>query len=133
MVMMDSEASAALTSLVGSNLYLGLTSTKPNSNGTNITEPTIGVNGYARLIVLPSQWSLSGDRKRITNVVLSFPNTPSGAWGSGAFDYGVWYTAASGGTSLRALKFSSRISIVTGTPVQFAAGELSFELPWDLA
>lgn len=133
MVMMDSEAAAHLNAFCASNLYLGLSATKPNSNGMNITEPTIGVNGYTRLLVTPDQWLNASDRKRVTNVLKSFASVPTGAWGGNLFDYGVWFNAASGGTPLRSLKFSSRITIITGTAVQFAAGELQLELPWDLA
>lgn len=120
----DSAIATRLGTLFGSTLYMALSSTEPTSTGGNITEPTIGTNGYARMSISSGDWTVSG-RQAVTNASKSFPNTPSGAWGGNSFPYFVLYSASTGGTVKLLGKFLAPVTIVSGAPVAFAAGDIS--------
>lgn len=120
----DSAIATRLGTLLGSTVYMALSSTEPTSAGGNITEPTIGTNGYARMSIATGEWTITG-RQAATNVSKSFPNTPTGAWGGNSFPYFVFYTASTGGTVKLVGKFLAPVQVVTGAPVAFAVGDIS--------
>lgn len=121
----DSAVAARLATLLGSTLYMGLSSTEPTSTGGNITEPTIGTNGYARMSIASGDWDING-RTAVTNTAKSYPNTPSGAWGGNTYGYFFLATAGTGAPTVKLLgKFLTPVQIVSGAPVSFAAGDIS--------
>ena len=92
---------------VPANYYLGLSTTQPAEDGTGVSEPTIGVNGYARvdvpntLAVSSFLAAVSGDPStKKNNGPLTFP-TASGDW-SGGTDFQwvvVWDHATNTGAA----------------------------------
>lgn len=65
-----------------SNLWIGLSSTTPGSDGSNVTEPP-GVDGYARVSTAGVDWTTAtiADPSLIENAtVVQFPTVINTAW-----------------------------------------------------
>ena len=118
-------------SALGSSVYLGLSSTTPNAEGGNITEP-IG-NGYERVLV--GSYSQSGTQKfgdvsndSITNnEIIYFPES-TGSWGN-TLTHFVLFTTKTGAGDSYVLAFGELTTPVTvsaaSTVVLFRKGELT--------
>ena len=79
--------------------FIGLSTTTPNKDGTNVTEPGAGV-GYARQQVTTAQWDAAAASKSQTNVVVTI-GTATADWLAGAnFTHVVIYDQAAGGNFL---------------------------------
>lgn len=114
----------------GGNVYLGLSSTTPNAEGGNITEP-IG-NGYERVLV--GIYSQSGTQKfgdvsndSITNnEIIYFPES-TGSWGNTLTHFVLFTDKTSTGDSY-VLAFGELTTPIivsaTNTVVLFRKGEL---------
>lgn len=73
---------------IEATLYIGLSTTTPNPDGTNFTEPVGG--SYARLAITAADYAAAAARAKANDVDLVFA-TPTGAWGTithyGIFDH----------------------------------------------
>lgn len=117
-------------SAFGSSVYLGLSSTTPNAEGGNITEP-IG-NGYERVLV--GSYSQSGTQKfgdvsndSITNnEIIYFPES-TGSWGN-TLTHFVLFNSKTGTGDSSVLAFGELTTPVTvsaaNAVVLFRKGEL---------
>jgi len=110
--------------------YMGLSTTVPNDDGTNFTEPVGG--SYARkgmtnnVTNFPNAITTSGVTTKSNGTDITFTN-PTGFWGQLVY-YG-WFVASSGGTPEYHNPLDTGITVQSGnTPVQFAAGQLI--MPW---
>lgn len=106
------------------NIYLGLSTTLPNRDGTGITEPTS--NGYARVLIGKSgeltSWKLtkateSQDGSVYNKDTIYFPEVTgvSGQHPWGILTHAVIFTAATGGTMLAFSELTNAIEPAVGT------------------
>lgn len=66
---------------LSSNIYIGLSKTQPNANGTNITEP-VG-NGYSRLEMARSSIDFTSPvNGTVKNKIRKSFNESTGSWGT---------------------------------------------------
>lgn len=104
-------------------VYVGLSSTLPNRDGTNVTEPS--GNAYARQSVAFSAAATAADVTSIVNSAqVTFPAASPSGWGA-SLPYAVYYDASSGGNYLGSFQLASAKTINAGEIAQFPAGSLS--------
>lgn len=122
----DSQFGGGATSWAPATWYLGLSTTIPNDDGTNFTEPVGGA--YARVPItnnatnFPPAQTVSNDTTKINGAKFTFVN-PTGQWGS-ISHYG-FFTAATGGTPEYSNALDAAITVRAGnTPVEFDIGQL---------
>jgi hypothetical protein len=122
----DSQFGGGLTTWAPGTWYIGLSTTTPNDDGTNFTEPTVG--GYARVglvndtVSWPAATTTSGVTKKTNGVKATFPN-PTATWGS-ISHYGL-FTALTGGTPAYTFPLDAPITVRSGnTPVEFDIGQI---------
>jgi hypothetical protein len=127
----DSQFGGGATTWAPATWYLGLSTTIPNEDGSNFTEPTGGA--YARVAVVnnttnfPAAVTTSGVTTKQNGAAFTFPN-PTANWGQILY-YG-WFTAATGGVPEYANALDTPVTVNNGnTPVQFATGQLVWA--WD--
>lgn len=121
----DARERAVLDALFGSGSpatwYWGLSTTPPNDDGSNFTEPSGG--SYARVSYtnnstnFPAATTTSGRSVKRNGAAVTWPN-PTGTWGV----VGWWglFTASSGGTPDFTQALDATIAPKSGnTPVQF--------------
>lgn len=128
-----SEGSALLRNLIaGTSLanttivYFALSTTAPNPDGTNVTEPSGG--SYARVSatlssVFSSAPSGASPTSCTSGAAIVWPEA-TGGWGT--VTHWVAYTASTGGTLVYYGELTSSEIITTGLQPQFAAGDLVF-------
>ena len=106
-------------------LYIGLSTTTVTDAGGNVTEP-VG-NNYARAPVTNNavNFPAAVNGAKTNGADISF-NVPSGAWGT-VTDF-VIYDAAAAGNVIATGVLGQAQPIVSGNPVKFVAGQLSFSL-----
>ena len=133
-------ANKALDAILGSahsadfpaTVFIGLSSTKPNDDGTGITEPVIGTNAYARISVAnnDTKWPDAASRVKSNGAIETFP-APTGAWLSGAtLRFFVIFDASTAGTHIIYGELAvPRIVAAAGNAMFFAAGELQIYAP----
>lgn len=106
-------------------MYAFLSSTLPNADGTNITEPAQG--DYVRPSV---SFAAAANRVRVSNAIADFISGGGNASGSaGNFSYGGLMTAASGGTLIWFGTLVVPVAWVVGQPVEIAAGDITIGFP----
>lgn len=125
-------------SAYGSTIYVGLSSTAPNADGSGITEPS--GNGYARVVIGAASQSLTqkfGDPVNgviTNNVDIYFPES-TGSWGD-VLTHFFFATSEEGTDSDEILAFdelqedgvASPVSVATEkTVVMFRKGQLSIK------
>lgn len=125
-------------SAYGSTIFVGLSSTKPNADGSGITEPS--GNGYQRVLIGASNQALTqkfGDPEDgvITNTAdIYFPES-SGSWGD-ALTHFFFTTSQDGTAATSVLAFdelqedgvASPVSVTADkTVVMFRKGQLSIK------
>lgn len=127
----DSQFGAGATTYSPATWYVGLSTTVPNDDGTNFTEPVGG--SYARVAVTnnnanwPAAVTTSGVTTKANGAKITWTN-PTGTWGDIVF-WGV-FTALSGGTPQFVGQMDASIRVQSGnTPVEFDIGQLV--LAWD--
>lgn len=104
--------------------YLFLSTTAPNDDGTNVTEP-VG-NGYARVQISPADMSAASGGSKTNTAVKTFPTaTPSG-WGT-ITHWGL-YDASTSGNMLTATALSASKTVSAGDTPSFAAGQVVWTL-----
>lgn len=103
-------------------VYIALSTTTPNDDGSNFTEPS--GNGYARVAVTNNltEWpdSAGSGQKSNANTIL-FPQASGGAWGT--VTYAGIFDASSGGNLLWSGPLSSLQAIGDGDQYQFPVGQ----------
>jgi len=115
-----------------STLYIGLSSTTPAEDGSNITEPSGG--SYARVATTAADWAAATDADpsvKTTTATKTFP-TATADWVSAAnlthfvlYDH-ITGTAASNKLAWGALTVPK--AVLNGDTASFAAGALSLTL-----
>lgn len=114
---------------VGDAVYVGLSTTAPVADGTNITEPS--GNGYARVLIGNPAQSLTlkmgaASNGAITNAeAIMFPEA-TGAWGT--ITHFVFFSASTGGNKLGYGTLTSPISPISGDVPLFRTGELDWSI-----
>ena len=103
-------------------LWQGLSSSTPNVNGTNITEPS--GSGYARQSVTVGA-AAGGDGKR-ENTNGTTHAAVGGTWG--VQTHSVYFTASSGGTAISFDDLDAPRDMVDGASMDFAVGAIDFDL-----
>lgn len=111
-------------------VHVGLSSTEPNPDGTNVTEPTTG--SYARVATAAANWNVAtaADPAVVDNAaVFTFP-APTADWLGGVeLVYVVLYDLATGGTMLDWGTVSIPRRVVNGDPApSIPAGQISIEI-----
>jgi len=104
-------------------VYIGLSSTAPADDGTNVTEP-VG-NNYARVAItnIPGEWTDPtglGQTDNINDII--FNQASGGAWG--IMTHVVVYDAASGGNMLWSGALLASKTINDGDQYKFPANQL---------
>jgi len=112
-------------------LYIGLSSTLPTVAGANITEPTIGTNGYARASVAnnTTNFPTTTTNNKSNGVAITFP-TSTGSWlSSASLGYLVFYDAATGGNVLGFSTLNNpQVVASSGATLSFAIGSLTITI-----
>lgn len=89
-------------SFLGASKYIGLSSTAPNINGGNITEPTTG--GYARVLIgaygqsASYRMSAAVDGESVSTQEIYFPESTD-SWGAPLTHYVLFNNQTASGTS----------------------------------
>lgn len=112
-------------------LYIGLSSTLPTAAGGNITEPTIGTNGYARASVAnnTTNFPSTSSNNKSNGAAITFP-TSTGVWlASASLGYLVFYDAATGGNVLGFAALNNpQVVASSGATLSFAIGSLTITI-----
>jgi len=115
-------------------LHVGLSSTAPAEDGTNVTEPSGG--GYARVAVDNSgagqEWNaatVDDPAVKPNSAEIAFPES-TGAWLAGAnLTHVVIYDAATNGNYIGGAALDTARTVdAAGITLRFAAGELQITL-----
>ena len=114
----DAGRDVVMDSGLPSPLWQGLSSTTPNANGTNVTEPT--GNNYARKSI--TMGASSGGVRQNTNT--SQHVATGGNWGT--MTHSVYYTAVSGGTAIGFDDLDAPRNMIDGATMDFAIGAVDF-------
>lgn len=117
-------AAAAYTA--PTDIYVGLSTTTPNDDGTNITEPA-GGNGYARVQKTNNltNWPAATGGLKENGTSVDFP-TATGAWGT--VTHFFLADAGAGGNILATGALSSAKTIDNGDTASFAIGDIDITL-----
>jgi hypothetical protein len=105
--------------------YLAPSSTLPNLDGTNVTEPVAG--DYVRPAIT---LAAAAARAKTSSAVADFISGGGVAASSaGTFQYWATFTAASAGTMIWRGTFTTPLAWVVGQQVEIAAGDITFSFP----
>ncbi len=110
-------------------LYVGLSTTTPADDGTNVTEPS--GNGYARVAVTndSTSWDgavgVGGLGTKKNKVAFEFPKA-TGSWGT--VTYFFISTASTGGTILAYGSLTTPQAVATDNILKFPIGDLTITL-----
>jgi hypothetical protein len=110
-------------------IYVGLSSTAPNEDGTNVTEPSGG--SYARISTTSGDWNAatSADPSVVDNASELTFSQATADWLSGNnLTHAVLYDASSGGNFLGSGALTTAKPVTNGDIAKFAAGELNITL-----
>lgn len=112
-------------------LYVGLSDSTPNEDGTNFTEPA-SASGYARVSVTNNKtnWSTAtvADPSTVVNKTAVTFGEASGAWGSGNITYFGVFDSLTGGNLLAAGALTVPKTITTNDTASFASGSITLTL-----
>ena len=118
-----------LKKILFTRTHVGLSSTTPAQNGSNVTEPSGG--SYARVATGASDWdaATSADPSVILNGnVVTFP-AATADWVSGAdLTYAVLFDASSSGNVLGFGALSTAKPVLDGDTATFVVGAISVDL-----
>ena len=117
--------------LVAPTIYVGLSTTAPASDGSNITEPAEG--GYAREATAAGDWNActTADPSEINNANAITMDAATADWAAGA-DIGYFFLAdaAEAGVIIAAGVLDQAKPFLSGDTPQFVAGALKARLSW---
>jgi hypothetical protein len=112
-------------------IYIGLSSTLPTVAGGNITEPTIGTNGYARASAAnnTTNFPATSSNNKSNGAAITFP-TSTGAWlSSASLGYLFFSDAATGGNILGFATLNNpQVVASSGATLSFAVGSLTITI-----
>lgn len=127
-IILNGQFGSGSTTYSPTTWFVGLSTTTPNDDGTNFSEPTIGVANYARVSVtnngtnFPVATTSGGVTSKSNGTAFTF-NNPSGTWGT-VTHWGL-FIASTGGNAQFTGELEIPITIQNGnTPVEFAIGQL---------
>ena len=104
---------------IPSAYYIGLSTTQPNANGTNVTEPA-SAGGYARVRLNSIGNPQNG---AVTNTSAISFNESTSSWG--VVTHFVVYDAATGGNLLMYGELTSPRTVDAATTIAIKPGDLS--------
>jgi hypothetical protein len=105
------------------HLWLGLSTTEPNEDGTNFTEHTIGSDGYARVDIAGSSFWNAASGGSVTNKIAIAFAEASGSWGT--ISHIGLFTASTGGTLLCGGALTSPVAVAANQIFRFPIGTLT--------
>lgn len=107
-------------------IYVGLSTTTPADDGTNVTEPS-GAAAYARVAVTNNgtKWPAASGGAKANGEAITFP-TATGDWGT--VTHFILMDADTNGNMLGWGELTASREIITGDVPSFAAGDLDITL-----
>lgn len=107
------------------NVYVALSTTTPNDDGTSFTEPTGGA--YARVTVANNitNWPAAAAGAKSNGTKITFP-TATASWGT--VTHFALYDAVTAGNFLMAGALTTAKTIGNGDTAEFAIGDLDVTL-----
>ena len=115
------------TSWTMPTIYVGVSTTLPTIAGANVTEPTAGTGGYARVTTSGATWNASASGVVTNAAIVAFPQSTA-AWSTGATNvaYTTYWDASTAGNLLwfDAITTPQAVNAAGITP-QYAIGQLS--------
>jgi len=114
------------------NVYIGLSSTAPAEDGTNVTEPSTG--SYARVTVVNNgaAWNsatVADPSVKDNAAEIAFPESTAAWLASASLTHFVIYDAATAGNYIGGGALTTARTVdAAGITLKFAAGELNIEL-----
>lgn len=104
-------------------VYVALSSSAPQLNGTGVTEPSAG--GYARVTTSAATWASAGAGTTSNAAAITFP-TATADWAAGSnLTYGVLYDAAAAGNVLAYSVLTVAKNALLGDAISIAIGQLT--------
>jgi hypothetical protein len=104
-------------------IHVGLSTTTPAEDGTNITEPS--GNGYARVATTGLHWNAAVDGVTSNAQAVTFPTCVTAAWSSGAdMTHVVLWDQSSNPLYFGQVETAKSVGV--GDTPSFAAGQLTF-------
>jgi hypothetical protein len=106
-------------------VYVGISTSTPNDDGTGVTEHAIGDDSYARVQTSTATWEVSSAGVTANAVAITFPEASGAGWGT--VTHFVLYDAATAGNFLGSGSIGSQ-AVAAGETLQFDAGDLTITL-----
>ena len=110
-------------------IYVGVSSTTPAEDGSNITEPSGG--SYARVSTVAADWNAAtlADPSLLDNAnAVTFPQATAD-WLAGAnLTHAILFDAATAGNALFVGALTTAKAVTNGDTLSFAAGEIDITL-----
>jgi len=110
-------------------IYVGLSSTTPGEDGTNVTEPSGG--GYARVATVAGDWNAAtlADPSVLDNLnAVTFPVATADWLAAANLTHAVYYDAATAGNYLGFGLLAVAKPVTDTDQAEFAAGDLDFTM-----
>jgi hypothetical protein len=106
-------------------LYVGLSTTTPNDDGSNFTEPVGASYGRASSTNNLTEWpaAFGGSKTHANNITFA---TATGSWGT--ITHAAFFDASSGGNMLGYFALTSSITINNGDTAEFVNGAITITL-----
>lgn len=117
------------STLTPPTIYVGLSTTAPASDGTNVTEPTAGA--YARVETAPADWNpaVDGDPCTLDNVSDIEFAVATATWVAGAnLAYAVLFDAATNGNVIGYGAVATPKPVYEGDTARYPAGTIDVTL-----
>lgn len=102
--------------------WIGLSSTTPNADGTNFTEPSGG--NYGRVAVTAGTFSAASSRTKVNSSVITFPQASSDWAGGSPMSHWGLFDVSSGGTPRFVDALTTSETVLAGQTPQFGSGVL---------
>lgn len=114
------------TAFTQPTVYVGLSTTSPAEDGTNISEPSGG--SYARVATTGATWAAASGGSTSNASAITFA-TATADWSAGSnFTNVVLYDAVSGGNFLAYGTISTPKPVLNGDTASFAIGNITITL-----
>lgn len=127
MAIVTTKANEILNELLNPKYYIGLTTSAPNQNGSNVTEPAAST-GYKRM---PLSAMGSASNAQISNTDIIFFPESLASWGT--ITHFVVYTSQNASTPIYYGELTEAVSIPQGYVPIFRAGALKVALDRDVS
>lgn len=106
--------------------WIGLSTTTPAEDGSNITEPSGG--SYARVAASSAVWTAAANGSLNNASTISFPQATADWSGGTNQTHYVMFTASSAGDMITYGALTTARNVLNGDQIQFPAGQLTFNL-----